>query len=214
MKRSAALLAGTLLASLALAPGAGATMVADCQNKADDDADGLVDRADPGCKGDRDYSERTKPTRREAQLMAESFPFTVSTRWSRIKSSCKSKKAGAVYYCTVTWRESSRLSRAVRVFFKNGTDDAEPPRFYDALHYAPRWYRAACGDLRSRPYPYAIKVRNLPCRSARRYIFNWYARGKRMPSGYRCRLVSTTFGGGKPAYCRKGRRFFSFKFPE
>jgi hypothetical protein len=78
-----------------------------------------------------------------------------------------------------------------------------------------RWYRGQCGAFPAGsphpgPYPYAIRTRNVKCPTARRSIWNWYARAQPMPAAYDCLLQSTP----ATARCDAGRRAFTFKYPE
>ena len=71
---------------------------------------------------------------------------------------------------------------------------------------ASAFYRR-CGDT---AYATDIAVKNMYCRTAKRYIRNWYARGKPMPRSFKCRLRSAP----AKARCRKGRKVFSFRYAE
>jgi hypothetical protein len=59
------------------------------------------------------------------------------------------------------------------------------------------------------PFITDIAVKNMYCRTAKRYIKDWYHRGQPMPARFRCRLQS-----GVKSRCRDGRKAFSFRFAE
>ena len=54
-----------------------------------------------------------------------------------------------------------------------------------------------------------IAVKNMYCKTAKRYIKNWYHRGKPMPARFSCRLQS-----GVKSRCVDGRKAYSFRFAE
>jgi hypothetical protein len=91
-----------------------------------------------------------------------------------------------------------------------------PPGNPETLYrLAYRWHRGSCGAFpagspQPGPFPYAIRTRNLKCPTARRWIWNWYVRGRPMPSAYDCLLRSTP----ATARCEAGRRAFSFRYPD
>jgi hypothetical protein len=70
---------------------------------------------------------------------------------------------------------------------------------------ASAWYWR-CSDT---PFITDIAVKNMYCKTAKRYIKNWYHHGKPMPAGFTCRLQS-----GVKSRCRKGPNAFSFRFAE
>jgi hypothetical protein len=70
---------------------------------------------------------------------------------------------------------------------------------------ASAWYWR-CGAT---PFITDIAVKNMYCKTAKRYINNWYHHGKPMPAGFSCRLQS-----GVKSRCINGRKVFSFRFAE
>jgi hypothetical protein len=87
--------------------------------------------------------------------------------------------------------------------------EGKPQPLY-SLKY--RWYRGACGGFDG-PYPFAIASYNLKCPRVRSWIWNWYTRGRSMPSAYECELRSAPSTARCVAYGQQVRRF-SFKYRE
>jgi hypothetical protein len=87
--------------------------------------------------------------------------------------------------------------------------DGKPKPLYSFKY---RWYRGSCGGL-GVAYPFAIASYNLKCPKVRSWIWNWYHRGRPMPSAYDCELRSAPSTARCVAYGQQVRRF-SFKYPE
>ncbi len=68
-------------------------------------------------------------------------------------------------------------------------------------------YYKRCGDMN---FVSDIGVRNMSCATAKRYIRNWYSRGKPMPRSFTCRLRSAP----SRARCRSGSKAFGFVYGE
>ena len=64
-----------------------------------------------------------------------------------------------------------------------------------------------CGDT---AFVTDIAVKNMYCKTAKRYIRNWYSRGRPMPRSFTCRLQSAP----SRARCRNGRKVFGFRYAE
>ena len=78
----------------------------------------------------------------------------------------------------------------------------------DVLRFRYAWFSGSCGGLGA-ALPFAIRVRNMHCDTARRRILGWYSGGERLdPFACSLRAAPAT------ARCEYGRRSFSFKYGE
>jgi hypothetical protein len=215
MPLRASIAVATLGLALSVPSASASTRPPECDNDKDDDRDGLVDLADSGCLSLVDYFEGAM-TRRFATSYAR---FRVSVEFGdgtlatqrRVRISCRGGRSD--YRCRFRLRQRFSYRGVKRIYLHRFNDERHGVGEVEADRTL--WFRGSCGAFpagspRPGPYPYAIRTRNVKCPSARRWIWNWYARGEPMPSRYNCLLRSSP----ATARCEAGRRVFAFKYPE
>lgn len=199
--RAAAVGALLLVSGHCVATPAWAPAYSECSDGRDQDGDGLVDLDDDDCADLADQIEGRLTRQFSAALTrrvlrVDFYPASqVGVRCRRL----------ARIRCRFSLRERAAFPYEGVLAVWAGTADwtaGEVVRF----RYA--WFSGGCGGL-GRALPFAIRVRNMHCGTARRRILGWYSGGERLDPFY-CSLRSAP----ATARCEYGRRSFVFKYPE
>ncbi len=173
----------------------------ECSDSRDQDGDGLVDLDDPDCADLADQIEG-RLTRQFAAALTRRVVRNDFYPASRLEIGCRRLER---LRCQFSVRERARFPYHGVLVVWAGTasyTDGEVVRF----RYA--WYRGRCGEL-GQALPFAIRVRNMHCRTARRRILGWYSYAQSLDP-FSCSLRSAP----ATARCDYGRRTFRFKYPE
>jgi hypothetical protein len=199
--RLAALLPLTVVIGLLIAAPAWAPTYSECSDSRDQDGDALVDLDDPDCADPADELEGRLTRTFAAALTrrvvrADFYPAT------KVSIDCRRLTR---FRCQFSLLERSRFPYQGVLMVWAGSADWTAG---EVVRFRYSWFRGRCGAL-AIGVPYAIRVRNMHCVTARRRIGDWYSRGQPLDP-YSCSLRSSP----ATARCEYGRSGFTFKYPE
>jgi hypothetical protein len=194
-------LSGTLTSSWRPERCVAAPAYSECSDGRDQHADGLVDLDDGDCADQADQIEG-RLTRQFAAALTKRVIRNDFYPASRIEIGCR---RAARIRCRFSLRERAAFPYqgvlAVWAGSASWTD-------VDVVRFRYAWFSGRCGGL-GLALPFAIRVRNMHCATARRRILGWYSGGERLdPFSCSLRAAPAT------AHCEYGRRSFAFKYPE